>query len=81
MQADLEGRRSTQLWLYTDTGTRTLGVDESSKGVPALFPDSPTSFELNVGGALDSWCAQSTGAAMPSHRVWQGPASEGTLEL
>jgi hypothetical protein len=81
MQADLEGRRTTQLWQQTDTGTRTLGADESSQGVPALFPDSPTSFEMNIGGALDLWCAQSIGTAMPSHREWPRPASEGKLEL
>jgi len=81
MQADLEGRRTTQLWQQTDTGTRTLGVDESSRGVPALSPDFPPSFEWNVNGAADRWRAQLTETAMPGRVEWPGPASEGTLEL
>ena len=74
MQADLEGRRTTQLWQQTNTGTRTLGADDSSQGAPALFPNSPTSFECNVGGALDLLRAQLTGTAMPGRIKWRGPA-------
>jgi uncharacterized RDD family membrane protein YckC len=54
MQADLEGRRTTQLWQHTDTGTSILGADDSCQGIPVLFPDSPTSFEWNVGDALET---------------------------
>jgi len=81
MQADLEGRRTTQLWHRTNTGTRTLGADDSSKGVSALFPDFPSFLEWNVSGALCRRGAQPMGTAMPGQREWPGPASEGTLEL
>ena len=81
MQADLEGRRTTQLWQHTDTGNRILGADDSSRGIPALFSDSPTSFEWNVGDALRTRAAQPTETAMPGVKRWPGQASEGTLEL
>jgi uncharacterized RDD family membrane protein YckC len=54
MQANLEGRRTTQLWQDTDTGTSILGADDSCQGIPVLFPDSPTSFEWNVGDAQET---------------------------
>lgn len=81
MQAGLEGRRTTQLWTQTSIGTRSLGADDSSRVVPILFPDSPSSFESNVSGALELVCAQLIGTAMPGMREWPAPASEGTLEL
>jgi hypothetical protein len=46
MQAGLEGRRTTQLWRQTNTGTRSLDADNRSAGVSELFPDFPSSFEL-----------------------------------
>jgi hypothetical protein len=47
MQAVLEGRRTTQLWRQTNTGTCSLDADNSSTSVSELFPDFPSSFELN----------------------------------
>ena len=81
MQAVLEGRRTTQLWTNTDTGTRSLGANDSLLGVTVLFPDSPPSFERNVGCAHGMRSVQMTVTAMPGHSEWPGPASEGTLEL
>ena len=81
MQADLEGRRATQLWQHEDTGNLILGADGSSRGTPVLFSDSPTSFDWNVGLALQTRGAPPTGTAMPGIRKWPVQASEGTLEL
>jgi hypothetical protein len=74
MQASLEGRRTTQLWHQTNTGTRSLGANDSRQGVPDLFPDSPTSFESNAGSVQQTRHAQPTGTAMPGMRAWLRPA-------
>jgi hypothetical protein len=81
MQADLEGRRTTQLWQQSKTGLVLSATDVSFRAAPVYFREPPPSFESNVRIAPMAQEGMRAETAPQGQERGLKAASEGKLEL